>query len=439
MHMDKTDNIQRRNRSVKAALLGLGTVGMGVYRVLQMQEDEMEDKLGSRVELKYILIRNREKAAKKVTDPSPLTTSWETILQDGEVEVVIELMGGIEPAKTYILEALRAGKHVVTANKDLMASHGQELLDTARDHGCDLFFEAAVAGGIPIIRPMKQCLAGNHITELMGIFNGTTNFILTRMAQDGMEFEQALRLATDLGYAEADPTADIEGLDAGRKVAILASIAFHSRVTFTDVYMEGIANITATDIKYAREMGCSIKLLGVARQTREGIEARVHPMLIDSSHPLSSVNDSYNAVFLKGDAVQDVMFYGRGAGELPTASAVVGDLFEVIRNIHAGCCGKLGCTCYKNLPMKPMERIASKYFIRMQVEDRFGVLASVSSILGNNCISISQMLQKKKTGDSAEIVLITDAVEERHIRDAMKVFDEMSIIQSISSLIRVYG
>ena len=437
--MDKTDNIQRRNRSVKAALLGLGTVGMGVYRVLQMQEDEMEDKLGSRVELKYILIRNREKAAKKVTDPSPLTTSWETILQDGEVDVVIEIMGGIEPAKTYILEALRAGKHVVTANKDLMASHGQELLDTARDHGCDLFFEAAVAGGIPIIRPMKQCLAGNHITELMGIFNGTTNFILTRMAQDGMEFEQALRLATDLGYAEADPTADIEGLDAGRKVAILASIAFHSRVTFTDVYMEGIANITATDIKYAREMGCSIKLLGVARQTREGIEARVHPMLIDSSHPLSSVNDSYNAVFLKGDAVQDVMFYGRGAGELPTASAVVGDLFEVIRNIHAGCCGKLGCTCYKNLPMKPMERIASKYFIRMQVEDRFGVLASVSSILGNNCISISQMLQKKKTGDSAEIVLITDAVEERHIRDAMKVFDEMSIIQSISSLIRVYG
>lgn len=439
MHMDKTDNIQRRNRSVKAALLGLGTVGMGVYHVLQMQEDEMEDKLGSRVELKYILIRNREKAAKKLTDPSPLTTSWETILQDGEVEVVIELMGGIEPAKTYILEALRAGKHVVTANKDLMASHGQELLDTARDHGCDLFFEAAVAGGIPIIRPMKQCLAGNHITELMGIFNGTTNFILTRMAQDGMEFEQALRLATDLGYAEAYPTADIEGLDAGRKVAILASIAFHSRVTFTDVYMEGIANITATDIKYAREMGCSIKLLGVARQTREGIEARVHPMLIDSSHPLSSVNDSYNAVFLKGDAVQDVMFYGRGAGELPTASAVVGDLFEVIRNIHAGCCGKLGCTCYKNLPMKPMERIASKYFIRMQVEDRFGVLASVSSILGNNCISISQMLQKKKTGDSAEIVLITDAVEERHIRDAMKVFDEMSIIQSISSLIRVYG
>ena len=437
--MDKTDNIQRRNRSVKAALLGLGTVGMGVYRVLRMREDEMEDKLGSRVELKYILIRNREKAAKKLTDPSPLTTSWETILQDGEVEVVIELMGGIEPAKTYILEALRAGKHVVTANKDLMASHGQELLDTARDHGCDLFFEAAVAGGIPIIRPMKQCLAGNHITELMGIFNGTTNFILTRMAQDGMEFEQALRLATDLGYAEADPTADIEGLDAGRKVAILASIAFHSRVTFTDVYMEGIANITATDIKYAREMGCSIKLLGVARQTREGIEARVHPMLIDSSHPLSSVNDSYNAVFLKGDAVQDVMFYGRGAGELPTASAVAGDLFQVIRNIHAGCCGKLGCTCYKNLPIKPMERIASKYFIRMQVEDRFGVLASVSSILGNNCISISQMLQKKKTGDSAEIVLITDAVEERHIRDAMKVFDEMSIIQSISSLIRVYG
>lgn len=432
------ENRSGSKQVVKAALLGLGTVGLGVYKVLKMQEGDMQDKIGARVELKHILVRDLKKAAPKLEDPSILTDSWEEIIKDDEVSVVIELIGGMEPARTYILEALCAGKHVVTANKDLIASKGHELLDTAREHGCDLLYEAAVAGGIPIIRPMKQCLAGNHITELIGIFNGTTNFILTKMAQEHMEFEDALRLATDLGYAEADPTADIEGLDAGRKVAILASIAFNSRVTFDQVYTEGITEITATDIRYAKEMGCAIKLLGVARSTPEGVEARVHPMLIDASHPLASVNDSYNAVFLRGDAVQDVMFYGRGAGQFPTASAVVGDLFDVVRNMEAGCCGRIGCTCYKELPVKPIERIASKYFIRMQVEDRFGVLASVSSVLGNNCVSIAQMVQEKKRADTAEIVLITDSVEERHIQDAMRIFDGMSVIKKISSLIRVY-
>ena len=267
----------------------------------------------------------------------------------------MELMGGIEPARTYILDALRAHKNVVSANKDLIAVYGKELLDTAGDNQADFLFEAAVAGGIPIIRPLKQCLAGNHMTEIMGIVNGTTNFILTKMTQEGMEFSDALALATELGYAEADPTADIEGLDAGRKVAILACVGFNSRVVFDDVYTEGITKISAKDIRYAKEMGCDIKLIGMARNTEEGIEAFVCPMLIPSSHPLASVNDSYNAVFVHGDAVEDAMFFGRGAGELPTASAVVGDVFDIARNILAGCNGRIGCTCYKEIPVKQME------------------------------------------------------------------------------------
>lgn len=255
---------------IHAALLGFGTVGTGVYKVLKNQEEEMEAKLGSVVRIKKIMVRNLEKAAAKVEDPSVLTNNWEEIVNDPDIDIIIELMGGIEPARTCILEALEAGKHVVSANKDLIAVYGKELLDTAETHQVDFLFEAAVAGGIPIIRPLKQCLAGNHMKEVMGIVNGTTNFILTKMTQDKMEFKEALALATELGYAEADPTADIEGLDAGRKVAILASVAFNSRVVFDDVYIEGITKISAKDISYAKEMGCDIKLLGVARNTEEG-------------------------------------------------------------------------------------------------------------------------------------------------------------------------
>lgn len=425
-------------KTIYAALLGLGTVGGGVYKVLKSQEPEMENKLGVKVKLKKILVRNLQKAVGKVDDPGLLTNSWKEIVEDPEIGIVIEVMGGMEPAKTYILEALKAGKQVVTANKDLIASEGKILMDTAGEHGCDFLFEAAVAGGIPIIRPLKQCLAGNHIREVMGIFNGTTNFILTRMSREGMEFADALAMAQRLGYAESDPTADVEGLDAARKVAILASVAFNSRVTFEDVYTEGITKITATDIQYAKEMGCEIKLLGVARNTPEGVEVRVHPMLIDSGHPLASVNDSYNAVFVKGDAVQDAMFYGRGAGELPTASAVVGDVFDAARNIEAGCCGRIGCTCYKELPVKKMEDIENKYFIRFQAEDRFGVMGSIASVFGNNCVSLSQVIQKQSTGKVAEIVVITESVQEKHLRDALAVFGGMSIVKEISSVIRVY-
>ncbi len=422
---------------INVALLGLGTVGGGVYKVMKMQEPEMVHKLGVPVQIKKVLVRNIKKAEQKVDDPSVLTNSWNDILNDPEIKIVIELIGGMEPAKTYILEALRAGKSVVSANKDLIAAEGRILMDTAREHGVDFLYEAAVAGGIPIIRPLKQCLAGNHITRVMGIVNGTTNFILTKMTQEGMEFADALKLAQDLGYAESDPTADVEGLDAARKVAILASVAFNSRVTFDDVYTEGISKISATDIRFAQEMGCVIKLLGVARNTEDGVEVRVHPMLIDSNHALASVNDSYNAVFVQGDAVQDAMFYGRGAGELPTASAVVGDVMDVVRNIRYHCCGRIGCTCYKDLPIKKIDDIYSRYFIRMQVEDRHGVLANIASVFGNNCVSLAQVIQRRKKGELAEIVLITDMVRERHLKDSLAVFKGMSIVREISAIIRV--
>ena len=425
------------NKLIRIALLGLGTVGSGVYKLIHRRAQEMPQIAGAPIEISHILVRNTAKERPGV-DSSLLTDNWTDIVNDPEVSIVVELMGGMEPAHTYIAEALKAGKNVVTANKDLIAMYGGDLLDLAAEHQCDLQFEASVAGAIPIIRPLKQCLAGNEISEIMGIVNGTTNYILTRMTQDNMEFADALAMATELGYAEADPTADIEGYDAGRKVAIMASIAFHSRVTFDDVYTEGITKIQSTDIRYARELGKAIKLLGVACNTEEGIEVRVHPMLIPASHPLATVNDAFNAVFVHGDALDDAMFMGRGAGELPTASAVMGDIIDTARNLLMGCTGRIGCTCYKNVPVKSIDDIRSKYYIRLNVENRMGVLAGVSGVLGNNGVSISQVLQKQAAGDSAELVVITDTVRERHIRDALLILENMSMVHEVSSVIRVY-
>ena len=424
---------------IKAALLGLGTVGTGVYKVLKNQKAEMQNKIGAEVEISKILVRNLDKAAKKVEDATILTNKWEDIVNDPSIDIVIELIGGIEPAKTYIMEALTAGKHVVSANKDLIAVHGKELFDAAEKNQVDFQFEAAVAGGIPIIRPLKQCLAGNHMTEVMGIINGTTNFILTKMTQDGMEFSDALALATELGYAEADPTADVEGLDAGRKVAILASVAFNSRVVFDNVYTEGITKISAKDIRYAKEMGCDIKLLVVARSDEDGVEAYVSPMLIPSSHPLATVNDSYNAVIVHGDAVEDAMFFGRGAGELPTASAVVGDIFDIVRNIQSGCCGHIGCTCYKNIPVKRMEDTYNRYFLRLEVEDKCGVLAEITAIFAKYHVSVAQIIQREAKAESAEVVVITAKVREGDFMTAMNELSGRGSIKKIASKLRVYG
>lgn len=422
----------------KIALLGMGTVGGGVYEIIERQKEEMPFKIGAALEVVKVLVRNKAKYADRIP-AEKLTDVWEDVIGDDSIDIVVEVMGGIEPARTYIKAALEKGKHVVTANKDLMAMHGHELLELAGEHHCDLLFEAAVAGGIPIIRPLKQCLAGNNITEIMGIINGTTNFILTKMKEDGMDFGEALQLATDLGYAEADPTADIEGYDAGRKLAIMASIAFHTSVTFDDVFTEGITKITAKDMRYAKEMGCSIKLLGIAKNTETGIEVKVHPTMIPENHPLAAVNDSFNAVFVHGDAVDDAMFYGRGAGALPTGSAVVGDIMDVARNMLFHCNGRIGCSCYKNLPIKQIGDTTSRYYIRMRLEDRAGTLAAMAGVFAENDASIAILLQKETIENDVEIVVVTHEVAEKKFMDAIKKFSSMEMVKEISSIIRVYA
>ena len=423
--------------TIKVAILGLGTVGTGVYKLIQKRADVMERTAGAKLEVKKILVRNMQKKREGV-EQELLTDNWKEILEDDEISVVIEVMGGLEPAKTMILEALEAGKNVVSANKDLIAEEGHVLLDTAQKNQVDFLFEAAVAGGIPIIRPLKQCMEANDISEIVGIVNGTSNYILTKMTESGMNYKDALAKATELGYVEADPTADVEGYDAGRKMAIMSSIAFNSRVTFNQVYTEGITKITAEDIKYAKEFGYVIKLLGLARNTPEGIEVKVHPMLIDENHPLATVRDSFNAVFVHGEASDDTMFMGRGAGQMPTASAVMGDIIDVCRNIVHGSCGKIGCSCYKELPVKDISETKSKFFLRIEALDKQGVLANIASVLGNNDVSIAQVVQKSRKDGVAELVIITDVVAEKNFNDAMTVFNGLSVVKEIAGVIRVY-
>ena len=425
-------------KKIGIGLLGLGTVGTGVYKLLARRSDVMEHTAGAVLEVRKILVHSLEKKRDGI-DPALLTDDWKEIINDEEIQIVVEVMGGMEPAKTIILEALKAGKNVVSANKDLIAEEGRILLDTAQENGKDFLFEAAVAGGIPIIRPLKQCLAGNEISDVMGIMNGTTNYILTKMTEDGMEFEDALKKAQELGYAEADPTADVEGLDAARKVAIMASIAFHSRVVFSDVYTQGITKITARDIAYAKDFDSVIKLLGVARNTEDGIEVGVYPMMIGKDHPLASVRDSFNAVFIHGDAVDDAMFYGRGAGEMPTASAVVGDVIDVARDIQYNCTARISCTCYRELPIKPWGEVRNKFFIRMQVKNQPGVLAAIAQVFGEHKVSIERVVQEHTNPESAELVIVTEQVKEKYMERALGEMESMDRIREISSVIREYA
>ena len=389
-------------KMIKAALLGAGTVGSGVYALSEMLKDEMFQKTGANLEIKKVLVRNTKKERPGIPK-EVLTDNWKEILEDDEIQLVIELMGGVEPARTYIVEALETGKQVVTANKDVLAEYGQEILTLAENNGCDIQFEAAVAGAIPIIRPLKQSLAGSMLTEIMGIVNGTTNYILTKMSEEGMDYQEALAKAMELGYAEADPTADVEGYDAGRKIAIMSSLAFNSKVTFKDVYMEGITKITSDDIRYAKEF------------------------------------DSFNAVFVHGEACDDAMFMGRGAGKMPTASAVMGDIIIVMRNIVHDNCGWNGGVAYKNYPVKPIEETRSRYFLRLQVANKPGALANIAGVLGNNDVSIAQVVQKRARDGVAELVVITDSVLERHFNDALMIVKGMSVLREVSGIIRVYG
>ncbi len=428
-------------KSVKIGFLGFGTVGTGAYRILSGNSGSIAQKVGAEIEVAGILVRdagkNRGPDINNI-NKGLFTENPEDILDNNDIDILVEVMGGIEPAREYMIKGFKNGKSVVTANKDLMALHGKELFRIAGDHRADLLFEGSVGGGIPIIRPLKHCLAANRLTDIMGIINGTTNYMLTKMTREGSDFVSALREAQEKGYAEADPGADVEGHDAARKLSILASIAFNTRVTVHDVYVEGIAGIAREDIAYAGDLNYYIKLLGIARDTEEGVEARVHPCFVPRTHPLASVSDVYNAIFVRGDAVGETMFFGRGAGNMPTGSAVAADIMEAARNKIRNITG-LNCTCYEEKPIRPMGQVESKYYLRLKVQDRPGVLASIAFALGDRNVSIASVLQKHTTGEFAEIVLITHRVREQDMQDALKIIEKLPAVGEICSLIRVEG
>lgn len=425
---------------IQIGLLGCGTVGSGVVKLLEKNAETIAQRSGDHIMIRKVLEKDTAKCLELGLKSEQIAASFDEIVNDPEISIIVELIGGIEPAASFILEAMRKGKHVVSANKDLIAVKGKELFETADEHQVDFFFEASVGGGIPIVYPMKQSLAGNQIQEVIGILNGTTNYILTKMSREGRDYHEVLAEAQQLGYAESDPTSDVSGLDAARKIAILSSIAFNSRVTLPDVYVEGITSITAEDIRYASELGFVIKLLAIAKEDEQGrVQIRVHPAFLPANHPLASVNDVFNAVFIQGDAVGEIMHFGRGAGQMPTASAVAGDIIEIVRNISNSNTARIGCTCYQEKPVLSIDELHAEFYIRMRVTDRPGVLAGIAGVFGNNNVSIATVLQKSSECDMAELIMITHRVREKDLRDALTVLTGMSIVGQINSVIRLEG
>lgn len=421
---------------VNIGILGLGTVATGVVETLLRNHGLIKQKTQTQINIKKILVKNPEKP-RKVDVKDKLTTDPKDILDDENIDVVVELIGGEEPALTYIKTALNKGKHVVTANKELISTHGEELLDLAKSKGKHLMFEASVGGGIPIIRPMKQCLAANEIKEIMGIINGTTNYILTEMLEKNADFEEVLSKAQQLGYAESDPSADVEGLDAARKLAILASIAFNSRVTPDKVFTQGITQVSIKDIHYAEELDHVIKLIAWARKKNGKIECMVSPTLLHKKHPLASVNDVYNAIMLTGEPVGDVMFFGKGAGKDPTASAVVADVIDVVNNMS--CTKASGCTCFYNTPVVAYKEIESKFYIRMKVIDKPGVLAQIAKAFGDSSVSLGSVVQKNTSEESAELVMITHKTLRKNLDKALGQIKGFDCTDEIAIVLKVEG
>jgi homoserine dehydrogenase len=422
---------------VRIGFLGCGTVGAATIRLLARHADDIATRTGVRLEVARVAVRDVDRDRDVPLGPDRFTIDGVAVVEDPDVDVVCELMGGIEPARTLILRAFDRGKAVVTGNKELLADHGRELFDASDAANADLFFEAAVGGGIPLIRPLKESLAGERVTRLLGILNGTTNFILTRMSDRGSAFEDALAEATRLGYAEADPTADVEGFDAAAKCAILASIAFDTRVVAADVYREGIARVQQQDIADAARLGYVVKLLAIAELDEGEVSARVHPAMIPASHPLASVRDAFNAVFVEGDHVGQLMLYGRGAGGDATATAVVGDLATAARNRVAGVRG-VGCTYVMERRIRPMDDAHGQYYLNLHVEDAPGVLAEIADLFGRNGVSIERVWQEG-SGDEATLVFITHRAQEGAFQKTVQELKELAVVRSIASLLRVEG
>jgi homoserine dehydrogenase len=417
-------------------MLGCGTVGAAVVRLLHQHRDEIARRAGCRLEVTRIAVRDPARERGLPLPADAFVGDPMSVVDDPDVDIVCELIGGAEPAGSLILAAFERDKPVVTANKELLATRGRELFDASEAKGRDLYFEAAVGGGIPLIRPLKESLAGERLRRVMGIVNGTTNYILTRMSDGGRAFEDVLAEAQELGYAEADPSADVDGHDAAAKCAILASIAFNARVTASDVYREGIARVTTEDIAFARRLGYVVKLLAIAELGGdERITARVHPAMIPASHPLASVRDAFNAVFVQGDRIGELMFYGRGAGGDPTATAVVGDLVSVARNLLADARG-VGCTCFHERTIRPMEEVTGQYYILLRVEDRPGVLAEIASVFAREEVSIKSVWQEG-TGKDAQLVFITHRALEGAFQGAVAGLGVLPAVEEVRSVLRV--
>ncbi|MFH8452121.1 homoserine dehydrogenase [Streptomyces fungicidicus] len=427
-----------RTRPLKVALLGCGVVGSEVARIMTTHAADLAARIGAPVELAGVAVRRPDKVREGI-DPALVTTDATALVKRGDLDIVVEVIGGIEPARTLITTAFEHGASVVSANKALLAQDGAALHAAAEEHGKDLYYEAAVAGAIPLIRPLRESLAGDKVNRVLGIVNGTTNFILDKMDSTGAGYQEALDEATALGYAEADPTADVEGFDAAAKAAILAGIAFHTRVRLDDVYREGMTEVTAADFASAKEMGCTIKLLAICERAGDGasVTARVHPAMIPLSHPLASVRGAYNAVFVESDAAGQLMFYGPGAGGAPTASAVLGDLVAVGRNLVGGTTGP-GESAYAALPVSSMGEVVTRYHISLDVADKPGVLAQVATVFAEHGVSIDTVRQQGKDGE-ASLVVVTHRASDAALSGVVEALRKLDTVRGVASIMRVEG
>ncbi|QSR30366.1 homoserine dehydrogenase [Nocardioides sp. S5] len=424
-------------RTLRVAVLGCGAVGSQVVRLLTEQHDDLAARVGAPVELVGVAVRRLDAPREVEVPEGLLTTDATALVSRDDVDLVVEVIGGIEPARSLILSALENGASVVTANKALLAEDGPTLFEAAAKAERDLYYEAAVAGAIPILRPLRESLAGDKVTRVLGIVNGTTNFILDKMDTSGAGFSEALEEAQQLGYAEADPTADVEGFDAAAKAAILASLAFHSRVTASDVYREGISEVTAADVASARDMGSVVKLLAICELRGDQVAARVHPAMIPRSHPLASVREAYNAVFVESEAAGQLMFYGPGAGGAPTASAVLGDLVTVARNRLAETRGA-GESAYADRAVQPMGETRTRYHVAIDVDDRAGVLAAVANAFADHDVSI-QTVRQEGRGADAQLVVVSHAAPDAALSATVEQLRSMDIVREVTSVMRVEG
>ncbi len=436
---------KNQHQKITLGLIGLGTVGTGVVRILQKNHDLIEKRLGVPLFIKKISDLDIHGDRGLTLPPSTLIQDAQVILDDPEIDIVVELIGGSKAAREFILKALKNGKHVVTANKALLAEHGEELFQAAESAGVDLSFEASVGGGIPILKILKESLSANEIQSIHGIINGTANFILTKMSEEGKDFNQSLAEAQQLGFAEADPTFDIEGIDSAHKLAILILLAFGTPVSLSEIYTEGISKISPIDVEFAKEFGYVIKLLAIAKGEHQSVEARVHPTMIPKNYLMATVSGVYNAIYVQGDAVGKTLFYGRGAGDLPTGSAVVSDIIEIGRNILKGSTARIPVASFpldkrKALAIKPIKEIESLYYLRFMALDQPRVLSQISGILGDHQISISSVLQKGRKKDGAvPVVMMTHLAQEKNIQLALAAIQEMPQIRDETVLIRVEG